>query len=202
MSESDVIAAMNRVEGELRIARHKDLLKNYPPRLRKVLEETLLEPNVAVRTENLEFIASSLPDGYANRIRGEFTSTEALAQFEALKLNMRTQPQFTPLDSDRRAQLERYRAGAVAEAEKAIDDRYENALQKARDADYYSATKNGRKPPKPGTGLNEMGVLRDIEAAKEKIDVTPQLLRRERELQIERHTLALKNTNPLLGETE
>ncbi|WP_250126027.1 hypothetical protein [Chroococcidiopsis sp. CCMEE 29] len=193
MAERDVIEALGRVEGELRVSRHQDVLKKYPPRLRKALEVVLLESNPTVRELNLQFLGESLPDGYANRIRDNFTADTVRTMLHEYKgqFNKALNP-FEPLDDIRRLELEAYEDEVRAQKEAAVEAMFAEALEQARRQDRVS------NPKLKGDGINTLSVKRDIAQQQAKINVRSDLLRKEAELQQDRHIKRLQANNPLL----
>jgi len=197
----DLLKAVQDMAAEMRISRHSDMLKKLPRKLKVVVEHELRQPNAEVRGQNIEFLASTLPDKWAGQLRNEFLGLSALAEWDTHKTETRKPfDQYEPLDESRREALDAYLLEERLREEQTIVESYSNQIEMARREDRAIATRQGRKPSK--MGLNELAVQREIEEKVGKIDVKGKALQKERELMAERHALRMQKTNPLIRDEE
>jgi len=198
MADSDVIAMLGEVAAEMRISRHSDMLKKLPRKLRVVVEHELRQPNAEIREKNIEYLAASLPDKYAGSLRNEFGGLDALAEWDAHKLQARKPFVYEQLDESRLEELNAYADDERQRQEEAILSSYAAQIEAAKREDIMASQSRGRKPSK--IGLKEMEVRQEIEAKLDKIDIKPRLIEKERELMQDRHNMRMKMNNPLVKE--
>ena len=129
--DSDVKAALDELNGHMRVSAVADKLRDYPPRLAYEVEGVLRISDRATRDAEMLKLTGMLPDDWMELVLEDFTHPH-VEEWSQFKKAFNRPPLRTPLTGEEKAELDTFTANLRRDRINVIEARFADRKSKAK----------------------------------------------------------------------